>query len=882
MKANRLLRAHRGLGPLLAAAAGCLVLAAPAAAASPSHAVRLGRAPSLPRRARVTGPVPEGKPLQLTIALEPRDPAGLEAFATAVSTPGSPSFRHYLSVGQFAQTYGATPAQVAAVSSALRAQGLEVGSPTANDLTLPATGTAAQVESALSVSLSTVRLPGGRTAYANAQAPAVPTSVARYVQGVIGLDNLAPDRPQAPTSPAPSSPLSGLPGSANAAARPQVVTGGPQPCPAVQAEQQRIQQAEAEEGTGVVPYTADQIASAYQFSNLYLGGDLGAGQTVAVFEQEPYQASDVATYQACYGTSASVTPINVDGGPGPYVPGSSEDGEAALDIEQVIGLAPRASVLVYQGPESASAPVDIISAMVSQDRAKVISSSWGECEALTGGTVMNAENTLLQEAAAQGQSFFVSSGDSGSEQCSQVEKSNTSLSVLNPASQPYATGVGGTLMYPIGPPPSEYVWNEGPTFSGATGGGVSAQWPMPSYQSGASGSLGVVNPYSSAAPCGAGGFCREVPDVSADGSRLTGYMVYANSGWNLIGGTSAAAPLWAAFTALANASPACRGIPVGFANPALYQIAGSRYLENFHDVSQAYPEGAFEPNNDMLGAHGGLYPVTPNYDMTTGLGTPVGQTLAASLCVLAAPVYTVQVNSPGNLTSTVGSGVTVQVSATDSGGAPLYYGASGLPAGLSIDPSSGVISGTPTTPGTSTVTVSAGDPYANGGSTQFSWTISEAAHKKGNGKKGNGKKRRARGLRLSRLSLKGVAQRRPKLTFAISALKHTPALSAVTVALPHGLLFAKARRALVKGIRLRNAHGKRVAAKTRVKHGRLRISLSHRQRLVRFTLASPALRDTAKLIRKARQRKVKSVRLTIGATDSAHRGIEFKRRVGLK
>jgi subtilase family serine protease len=611
-----------------------LVASSAAAAPASPQIVRIGAAPTLPSGARTTAAVPPAKPLKLTVALKSQDPSGLADLASEVSTPSSPRFRDYLTVAQFAQSFGATPAQVAAVRSALEAQGLTVGAPDANELTLPVSGTASQVEQALSVSLSQVKLASGRSAYANAQAPSIAATAARYVQGMVGLSNLAPDQPQQAGAPLRANGLrrSLREPAGNAAAGSQIVTGGPQPC---------LQARQTEKG-----YTADKVASAYGFSNLYLGGDLGAGQTVALFEQQPFDPTDIATYQECFGTSATVTPVDVDGGPeGPV----SEDGESALDIEQIIGLAPQAHVLVYQGPEEQEvAPVDIISAIVSQDQAKVISSSWGVCESLAaevGPTVIAAENTLLQEAATQGQSFFVSSGDTGSEQCAQVETEppNHALAVLNPAGQPFATGVGGTALYSVegsshgyydgALPPSEGVWNYGfHAEGGAGGGGISQEFAMPSYQSGANASLGVVNGDSSSAPCGAAAFCREVPDVSADADPQTGYVVFDEGEWTVVGGTSASAPLWAAFTSLANASPACGGVPIGFANPALYSIAGSSYSSNFYDVIEPSLASPRRANNNPEGT--GLFPVTAGYDMATGIGTPLAPQLAASLCAL--------------------------------------------------------------------------------------------------------------------------------------------------------------------------------------------------------------------------------------------------------
>ena len=120
--------------------------------------VRVGATTPLPAGARVVGMTPASTPLRLTIALQPQDPSALASYATAVSTPDSSLFRHYLSVAQFADRFGATDAHIAAVESALRTAGLNVGTVTANKLTIPVTGTAAQVESAFSVSLAQVEL----------------------------------------------------------------------------------------------------------------------------------------------------------------------------------------------------------------------------------------------------------------------------------------------------------------------------------------------------------------------------------------------------------------------------------------------------------------------------------------------------------------------------------------------------------------------------------------------------------------------------------------------------------------------------------------------------------------------------------------------------
>ena len=238
---------------------------------------------------------------------------------------------------------------------------------------------------------------------------------------------------------------------------------------------------------------------------------------------------------------------------------------------------------------------------------------------------------------------------------------------------------------------------------------------MPAYQSDAPAGLNVINANSSGTPCGAaaGGYCREDPDVSADSASGSPYAIEYEGGWYGFWGTSAAAPLWAAYTALVNGSSACSGTTVGFANPLLYQIAANDYTNAFNDVTTG--------NNDISGDNGGLFPAGTGYDMATGLGTPNGAALGQDLCGARATAVTV--TNPGNQSGGVGDSVSLPIQASDATGATLSYSATGLPAGLSIDPSTGVISGTTTTPSSTTVTVTVTDADHATGSASFSWTV---------------------------------------------------------------------------------------------------------------------------------------------------------------
>jgi len=875
-----------------------------AACASPalasSRLVRVGAAPTLPAGSKVVGSLPGDTKIRVTVTLVSRDPAALSAYATAVSTPGSSVYHDYLTVPEFAERFGAAPARIAAVESSLRAAGLDPGAVTANGLSIRVAATAEELAKAFSTSFERVLLPGRRTAFANTSPPALAPSVAGDVQAVIGLDTLS--LPQ---------PLGLHPGArhARSSAAPHVITGGPQPCAAASS---------AAGSYGV--YTADQLASAYKFSSLYGAGDLGAGQTVALFELEPNLTSDISAYQSCYGTSASVSYVAVDGGSGT----GAGEGEAALDIEDVIGLAPLANIIVYQAPNSLSGLIDNYTKIITQDTAQVVSTSWGQCEPLTSFANASSENTLFQEAATQGQSVFAASGDTGSAGCYRAN-SSTALAAGDPSAQPYVTGVGGTSLTGLGPPPTESVWNDG---SGAGGGGISSFWAMPSYQSGAPASLNVVNANSSKTTCTAhapaGSYCREDPDVSADAAPNGGYLMYFSGSWFPVGGTSAAAPLWAAFTALGNASSACAGSAIGFANPALYRIAGSSaYASAFNDVTSG--------NDDLFGNHGGLYPAGAGYDMASGLGTPIGSTLAGYLC------DRVTVGNPGTQTSYTGTPVSVAVTGTSTGGATLQYAATGLPAGLSINSATGAVSGVPSTAGSSSATVSVTSADGLSGSTAFTWNVvATAATVAGAGNQTGvvgvpvalqihasdnnagslsfsaaglpaglsiaassglitGSPTTARSstvtvtatdaagpsatttftwaiaaaAKLSHKSLAGLRNGKPKLSFEVSAARGATPIKTIVIRLPKGLSFSRKAKHLSEGVKV--THGSRRAKFTaKVSHGELTIKLKTPKSSVKVTISHSELSESKSLKKKIVHKHVKSLQVHVKATNSGH------------
>ena len=808
----------------------CALVAAitliPAAAAG-GTVMRIGRRPPLPSRARVIGPLAASTALHVTVTLRPRDPAALAAYAQAVSRPGSGVYRRYLTPAQFGRRFGAAAGTVRAVERELRARGMRPGRASAGALSIPVRATAGRLEHGFSVALRRVALPGRRTAVVANAAPALGGAAAEAVQSVIGLAVVSAPHPLLARHSSSASAASGL---AAPLARGHVATGGPAPCAAAQA-------AAASQGA----HTADQIATAYGFPGLYRAGDLGSHTTVAIYELEPVDRNDISTYQSCYHTHTSIRYVRVDGGAGT----GAGTGEAALDIENLLGLAPEAKVIVYQGQNSSSGapgsgPYDTFSAIINQDRAQVVSISWGECEAALGGSNAAAENTLFEQAAVEGQTIVAADGDSGSEDCSGGSMRQTQLAVDDPSSQPFVTGVGGTTLSAIGPRPSEGVWNtgpgavSGPLEPGASGGGISDLWQMPAGQRDAAPFLHVLGAGVTGAQCGhPGGYCREVPDVSADADPTTGYVIYWNGsgsdvgepqGWQAIGGTSAAAPVWAALMALADSSRDCARGPVGYALPALYRAAGAAYADDFNDVVTG--------NNDFTGTNGGRFAAGVGYDEATGLGTPNAAALVPVLCG-----DRLAIGDPGRQRAAVGASVSLHLRATDVRGATVRFHALRLPPGLSVNSVTGWITGRPRRAGTYHVTAIAQDGQSSYASAPFAWTVGAAT-------------------RILGLAISGIGYRRPSLSFTVATGAGAPALRELLVSVP-------------KGFRIGSGQGIGVAARGALRfdaslvHGALVIELARAFRRLRVTLAYPALQTSASRLPSTRGPRAPQLTLTV-------------------
>jgi hypothetical protein len=315
------------------------------------------------------------------------------------------------------------------------------------------------------------------------------------------------------------------------------------------------------------------------------------------------------------------------------------------------------------------------------------------------------------------------------------------------------------------------------------------------------------------------------------------------SGWQVVGGTSAAAPAWAALIALANASATCHGVPVGFANPALYNAASTGYTGDFNDVTTG--------NNDMTGGNGGQFAAGPGYDMATGLGSPNGASLAPALCT-----DSITLINPGRQHTTQGSTASLQIKGFDTHGAPVRYRADGLPRGLSINLSSGKITGRPRRLGTSKVTVTVSDAVGTTAATSFTWTIQGSPT-------------------LSQVSLTGVGAARPRLTFALGAGRGAPKLRTVVVALPGGLRITRSRSTLT----VTGRGGRHISYSDAVQHGALVIKLRTAATQVHVTVTYPRIQADAGLAAQVARRHSSRLTLTVSVTDALKLTTRLRTRV---
>jgi kumamolisin len=472
-----------------------------------------------------------------------------------------------LTSAELAERYGADPADVDAVRQAVTAAGAEVIEVDAGSRRIRVAGPAGVLAELFGTTLQQARTPaptGGEAEHRYREgALSLPSSLAGAVVAVLGLD----DRPQA---------------RANLRAARAVTTS----------------------------YTPLDLAAIYKMP----AGTDGTGQTLAIIELGGgFGSSDLDTYFGGLGLATpSVTAVGVDGArnqPGGDPTGA--DGEVLLDIEVAGGIAPRASFVVYFAPNTDAGFLDAVStAAHATPTPTAISISWGQSEDEWTAQARNAMDQAFADAALLGVTVTAAAGDNGSSDSAPGGGSSDGrVHVDFPASSPHVLACGGTSLHATastGTVQSETVWNDGSS-GGATGGGVSDAFALPSWQRAA----GVPH------RAGAASTGRGVPDVAADADPQTGYQVYVDGQAAVYGGTSAVAPLWAALV--------CRvvqslGHKVGLLPPKLYAgVAAGRTTPGFRDITSG---------------DNGAYSAAPGWDPCTGLGVPDGTALLAALAAV--------------------------------------------------------------------------------------------------------------------------------------------------------------------------------------------------------------------------------------------------------
>ncbi|MGW7254897.1 putative Ig domain-containing protein [Streptomyces sp. NPDC054834] len=403
----------------------------------------------------------------------------------------------------------------------------------------------------------------------------------------------------------------------------------------------------------------------------------GSGLTVAVVDayNDPNAASDLATYRSTYGLSACTVANGCfkqvsQTGSTTSLPSNDSGwaGEEALDIDMVSAVCPNCNIILVEANSATDSDLGTAENEAVALGAKFVSNSWGGSESSS----QTSEDTSYFKHP--GVAITVSSGDEG-------------YGAEYPATSQYVTAVGGTALSTSSNSRgwTESVWKT--SSSEGTGSGCSSYDAKPSWQT------------------DTGCSKRMEADVSAVADPATGvavYDTYGGSGWAVYGGTSASAPIIAGVYALA-------GTPGPGDYPAKYPYS---HTGNLYDVTSGN-NGSCSTSYFCTAATG--------YDGPTGWGTPDG---TAAFTSGTSTGNTVTVTNPGSQSTTTGGSASLQIKASDSAGATLTYSASGLPTGLSINSSTGLISGTASTAGTYGVTVTATDSTGASGSASFTWTVS--------------------------------------------------------------------------------------------------------------------------------------------------------------
>src|SRR5208283_2169381 len=578
----------------------------------------------------------------LTLLPDAAQEDALAQLIEAQHNPESPYYHQWLTPEQYGERFGVSESDAAQITAWLQSHGMQVEEVTAGYRSIIFSGTAAQVQAAFHTQIHSFKI-GSEVHHANVSDPEIPLAFAQVVGGVVSLHDFR------------SAPMN---------------TGARLPTPDFTS-------------SGSYFLAPADFATIYDLAPLYQQGITGNGQSVAIVARSNFHISDVRQFRSFFGLPANDPQIIVNGTDSGLL-SSGEETEADLDVEWSGGIARNAAIKFVVSKSTSSSDGSYLSAqyIVSHNLAPVMSMSFGICEAALGSAGNSFINSLWQQAAAQGITVFVSSGDSGASGCDSASASRATHArgVNGLCSSPYSVCVGGTEFNDASHPSlywspanvagtqssalsyiPEGVWNESAAGGlWSSGGGASAIYAKPSWQTG----TGVS----------ADGR-RDVPDVSLSAAGHDGYLIYQDGALYVVGGTSAASPSFAGVMALLVQNTGARQ---GNANTAFYSLANKQRAGGasvFHDIISG--------NNSVPGLAG--FTATPGYDQATGLGSIDAAVLVSHWSdATAIPAFHASA-SPSALTVTSGSNNSATLTVTVSGGfnAPVAFSITGLPSAIS-------------------------------------------------------------------------------------------------------------------------------------------------------------------------------------------------------
>jgi uncharacterized membrane protein len=594
------------------------------------------------RQAGVVEPGYRMERMILSLRASSAQQQALDELLAAQRDPESAYYQQWLTPRSYGERFGVSESDLSQIVNWLQWHGMSVEEVTAGRRAIVFSGTAAQVEAAFHTPIRTYVV-AGELHHANAQDPQIPQALAQVIGGLVSLHDFR------------SQPM-------------HVVLNPPAP----------------QFTSGSAHYlTPADFATIYDVASLYQQGLNGSGQSIAVVGRSNINLTDVRQFRSSFGLPANDPQVIVNGA-NPGIVSIGEEVEADLDVQWAGALASNAAVKFVVSASTGSSDGVYLSAqyIVNHNLAPVMTISFGLCEAALGSSGNAFINSLWQQAAAQGITVLVSSGDSGAAGCdsSSATTARAGRGVNGLCSSPYSVCVGGTQFNDTANPSAywsssnasgtqasalsyipEFVWNEsGSSGLWASGGGVSTIYAKPSWQAGP----GVP----------ADGH-RDVPDVSLTSAGHDGYLVYLNGGMIVVGGTSAATPSFASLMALVLQEAGAR---VGNANPAFYALASRQALSGgaavFHDITSG--------NNSVPGVSG--FSATAGYDLATGLGSVDAYQLVHHWSE-ASTVPAFQLSASVNSVSlAAGASGTLNLTVSVSGGfsSAVSLSVSGLPTGV--------------------------------------------------------------------------------------------------------------------------------------------------------------------------------------------------------